>query len=861
MALSRRTGQRFQNSIWPGFVDAMTGLLLVLMFVLTIFMIVQWVLRETISGQANKLDELAVEIAEISEALGAEQRAKEALDSELLAVNTTLEGARAQIERQLGRIALLTSERDLSRTELALSQNRIEQFEAQVAGLISERDGALGQVAELETARDALLTEQEELALALATARDEIDAQAQAARLAASQAEAFEALIEDLRAENAEQAAQAETLQRDLTAAQDAVSAEERQRLLEAEAAAALRARLAEADAELTAMTLSLERERQEAEDTLTLLAAARAAEEDLNAQLAATLLALETNNSSQAEAARLEEELAAVLLELDALRSSSGAARDVSAARIAALETELAAAEAGLATLEQDLTDALTTSSALESALATAEAAALALETERNTISADLTSREGELSQTQSALDETNETLAALEADLTARQQELAGLRTALATRESEIADARATLSARDEEISSNAARLTELETRLANALLAAENQGATLEALQAAEAALGDREAETRDLRSELAAVLAAREAADTEVLDLRSELAAALAAREDSASDLETMRAARDAALAEKEALEAQLEQIELANVDSQDLRDRLSAAIAARLAAEETAAGAITEAQRRETLLAAAREALAEEEEISSEAQRAAEVLNQQLGDLRGQLGELQAIIDDAVARDAASQVQLQSLGSQLNTALARVAAEERRRRELEEAERVRLEAELRERTATSEDLEKFRSEFFGRLRDVLGSQEGVQIVGDRFVFSSEVLFDPGSADLSFEGQTEIAKVAGILQNVADDIPPEINWVIQVDGHTDNLPLAGFGRYRDNWELSQGRALSVVQYMIDALGIPPERLSANGFGQYQPLALGDSPEARAQNRRIELKLTGK
>ena len=208
------------------------------------------------------------------------------------------------------------------------------------------------------------------------------------------------------------------------------------------------------------------------------------------------------------------------------------------------------------------------------------------------------------------------------------------------------------------------------------------------------------------------------------------------------------------------------------------------------------------------------------------------------------------------------------MQLQSLGTELNTALARVAAEERRRRELEEAERRRLEEEQRQLQAEADrlaneakDLEQYRSEFFGRLRDVLGNQDGVRIVGDRFVFSSEVLFESASADLSFAGQDEIAKVARILQSVSDDIPPEIDWVIQVDGHTDNVPLSGLGRYRDNWELRQGRALSVVQYMIESLGIPPERLSANGFGQFQPINSANTSEARAQNRRIELKFTEK
>ena len=253
-------------------------------------------------------------------------------------------------------------------------------------------------------------------------------------------------------------------------------------------------------------------------------------------------------------------------------------------------------------------------------------------------------------------------------------------------------------------------------------------------------------------------------------------------------------------------------------------------------------------------------------MAQEEEISAEAQRQTELLNQQVAALRMQLGDLQALLDDAKARDAASQVQLQSLGADLNTALARVAAEERRRAQLEEAERKRLELEAQRLaeeaarlTEETKDLAQYRSEFFGRLRDVLGRQEGVRIEGDRFVFSSEVLFAPGSAELSPEGRQEVAKVAQILSGVVDDIPPEIDWVIRVDGHTDNLPLSGFGKYTDNWELSQGRALSVVKYMVDALGIPPERLAANGFGEFQPVAEGDSEEARAQNRRIELKFT--
>jgi chemotaxis protein MotB len=230
-----------------------------------------------------------------------------------------------------------------------------------------------------------------------------------------------------------------------------------------------------------------------------------------------------------------------------------------------------------------------------------------------------------------------------------------------------------------------------------------------------------------------------------------------------------------------------------------------------------------------------------------------------LLNQQVAALREQLGSLQALLDDYKARDVAQQVQMQNLGQDLNAALARAAAEERRRRILEEEERKRLEAEAAQLSDKAQDLEQYRSEFFGRLRDVLGNQEGVRIEGDRFVFASEVLFAPGSADLSPEGRAEIAKVARILQTVAAAIPQGINWIIRVDGHTDDTPLGAHPKFADNWELSQGRALSVVRYMVQALGIPPERLSANGFGEYQPVNPAETPEARAQNRRIELKFT--
>jgi chemotaxis protein MotB len=329
-------------------------------------------------------------------------------------------------------------------------------------------------------------------------------------------------------------------------------------------------------------------------------------------------------------------------------------------------------------------------------------------------------------------------------------------------------------------------------------------------------------------------------------------------ALEAQRKEAEDTLTLLAAANAARAELER--------QFGELNAEELEAQLQAALAAQAEAQEDAASQRSLVEQRDALLAVARETLSAEQAVSEKAQREAALLNQQIAALRGQLGSLQALLDDYEDRNAAAEIQIQSLGQDLNAALARAASEERRRRLLEEAERQRLEAEAEalagqneELAAQAEDLQRYRSEFFGRLRDVLGDQDGVRIEGDRFVFSSEVLFATGSAVLSLEGRQEVAKVAEILRTVAAEIPEGLNWVIRVDGHTDNVPLAGSGRYRDNWELSQGRALSVVRYMVEALGIPPNRLAANGFGEFQPVNPEDTPEARAQNRRIELKLT--
>ena len=564
MARSRRLGKRAEANIWPGFVDAMTALLLVIMFVLSIFMIIQNVMKETITGQDVELSNLSAQVAGLAQALGLEQKRGTDLSNQLGQLDSKLSDSEAALQLQTALVASLSNDRDAANVRLA-------SFEEQVAGLIARNtnlndrntslqsslsdaeqtaddqaaqiEAARASIAELDAARDLELTQKEAAQLALARARAEIDVEAEKARLAAAKADALEALVADLEIK-------VDRTEAELATLSDAEAA----RLVEAAAAEALRARLLNADTELTAMTMALEEQRQKAEDTLTLLAAAEVAKRKLD-----------------------------------------------------------------------------------------------------------------------------------------------------------------------------------------------------------------------------------------NTEVEN--------------------------------------------------------------------------IAEIDRKTALLEQANDLLSNERALSAESQRQVALLNQQTSALRTQLNALQGLLDASKEADRDAQVQLQTLGSDLNTALARVAAEQKARAESEQA-RADLEARERERLeAEAVDLRSFRSEFFGRVREVLSGREGVKVVGDRFVFSSEVLFAPGSAELGFGGKSQIATVAEVIREIGDEIPLEINWVLRVDGHTDKIGVGSNSAFADNWELSQARALSVVKYLIDNEGIPANRLAATGFGEFQPVDLGNSPEALAANRRIELKLTEK
>jgi chemotaxis protein MotB len=223
--------------------------------------------------------------------------------------------------------------------------------------------------------------------------------------------------------------------------------------------------------------------------------------------------------------------------------------------------------------------------------------------------------------------------------------------------------------------------------------------------------------------------------------------------------------------------------------------------------------------------------AAANALEAQKQVSTRALAQVDILNQQIAALRRQL----AAIEDALAASEASQRESQAkiadLGSRLNVALAQKVQE----------------------------LARYRSNFFGRLRQILGSRPGVRVVGDRFVFESSVLFDSNKADISAAGRQALDDLAVAVNELAREIPPEIPWILRVDGHTDKHPITG-GPFKSNWELSAARAIAVVQYLITK-GVPPDRMAAAGFGEFQPIDPGADEEALARNRRIELKLTEK
>ena len=292
-----------------------------------------------------------------------------------------------------------------------------------------------------------------------------------------------------------------------------------------------------------------------------------------------------------------------------------------------------------------------------------------------------------------------------------------------------------------------------------------------------------------------------------------------------------------AGKDTALTRLNAQIAQLTDLlsleKTGKIDLEEQVARLNASLAAaesererlRGAAEGAGQGAAAARQQ----LSQAASALDAEKSLSARALAQVDLLNQQIAALRRQLSALEEALQASETKDKDQQTQIAKLGERLNIALA---------------QRV-------------QELTRYRSDFFGRLREILGNRADIRVVGDRFVFQSEVLFDSGQAVLNPEGRTELDQLATALLELERQIPPEIAWVLRVDGHTDVRPIANI-QFPSNWALSAARAISVVQYLISK-GVSPQHLVAAGFGEFQPLDPANTEDAYRRNRRIELKLT--
>jgi chemotaxis protein MotB len=687
MALSRRTGVRFQASIWPGFVDAMTGLLLVLMFVLTIFMVMQFVLQETIKGQGTELQELNIDITQkndqlddlsgqiiaLGEALGLERATAEDLRKQVAVLDASLVESQATGRSRLALISSLTVERDARISDLTAANARITDFEMKVSRLLALQQDAKGQISD------------------------------------------FELQVMRLQDKNLE------------------------------------------AEAEISYF----------------------------NTQVAVLLA---QNSKAESEVSNFETKVASLLqqrLESDGKISEFEAQLTLLVAQAMEDKERIASVESEVASLEKQNEASKTEISNFEL-------------------------RVRELLEQQATQQDTSEEVIEERASL---QQSLLA--------------AQATIKAQLEKVA-----LGEKQAELLDEMIADLRRQAQVK----------------NDNLTDALALLATQQDQAIVLAEKEIERLAEAAAVEQLRKNFETSQAALSS-------LTLQL------NEQRKQAEETLTMLAAAKSVEQYNPIEELTDAERRKALLAVAQTELLTIEEISTEAQRQMTLLSLEVAELRAQIGGLQSILGDFRRRDEANKVDITNLGGELNVALAQVASEERKNRLLQEAESDRLSKEAERLALVAKTLEQYKSEFFGRMRLLLEGRDGVSIVGDRFVFSSEVLFASGKADLTPEGQTKIAKITEVLKGIASEMPADIDWILQVDGHTDDLAITGGIEFRNNWELSQARALSVVLFMVNAKGMDPQRLSANGFGEFQPLNKDNTSAARAQNRRIELKLTGK
>lgn len=320
-----------------------------------------------------------------------------------------------------------------------------------------------------------------------------------------------------------------------------------------------------------------------------------------------------------------------------------------------------------------------------------------------------------------------------------------------------------------------------------------------------------------------AELADLLALEELAN---IGLREDVAQLGTQLQASNKDRENLNRRLFTSLGENDEIAQEVVSLKLSQADAEATSQEVSLRLSAALTALEAEKLALKESQK---ALLSNQVLLGEQRELSTAAQRQVALLNQQIAALRIQLNSIESALQIAEANINEKDIQIVDLGKRLNVALATKVGE----------------------------LSRYRSEFFGRLRDSLSDTSEVSIEGDRFVIQSGVLFASGSAELGSSGETQLASIADLLLRISADIPNDIQWVLRIDGHTDKRPI-NTSQFPSNWELSAARAISVARYLTDQ-GVPPGRLMTAGFGEFQPIVNRDDDQAYRKNRRIEFKLT--
>jgi chemotaxis protein MotB len=447
--------------------------------------------------------------------------------------------------------------------------------------------------------------------------------------------------------------------------------------------------------------------------------------------------------------------------------------------------------------------------------------------------------------------------TLSTRDQALTRLNRQLSELSDLLAMEREANADLRVNIAQLSAELQSSTANRESLTASLAEAQVKRDELSAQVSSLaRRSDQASGEVTQVSRELEDAYKVIEADRQKIETSLREIAS-LQADIQALRDVREQLETQVAAlttlSQRTEAERNQTAEQLQQTDTARAKAteelrltKEQRDTLMAELSAIRDRSQQLESQLSSEQERTTLsqreiqqrdtrieelklaLDQTQAALTGEKKLTDEGRAEVAVLNQQIAALRDQLSRLTASLDLAESKNQEQQTQISDLGRRLNLALA----------------------------SKVEELARYRSEFFGRLREVLGSRQDIRIVGDRFVFQSEVLFPSASATLEESGKIQLAKLANTLLEIALRIPPGVNWIMRVDGHTDPRPIST-PQFPSNWELSTARAISVVKFLVER-GVPADRLVAAGFGEYQPLDPGRNEDAFARNRRIEMKL---